>query len=105
MAEVLIAACGGAAVGGFFTILVWVLNRKASKADKQECRKDGIELGVQILLYDKIKNLSKKYIDAGHISPEDLEDLIRMHKIYHDNLNGNGFLDDMMEAVHALPKK
>ena len=27
---------------------------------------------------------------------------MRMHKIYHDDLNGNGYLDELMAAVSKL---
>lgn len=66
---------------------------------------DGIALGVQLLLYDRIKYLSKSYIRDGKISAEDLEDLSRMWTCYHDpkGLDGNGYLDSLMTAVKKLP--
>lgn len=69
--------------------------------DKKSC-KDGVREGVRQLLYDRIKFLGQKYIAAGEISAEDLEDLIDMHKIYHSQLGGNGFLDKIMERVKIL---
>ena len=45
MAEVIIAACGGAAVAGVFSLITWALNRKASKKEKNT----GIAAGVQVL--------------------------------------------------------
>lgn len=65
----------------------------------------GISAGVRMLLYDRVKHLGEKYRADGEISGDKLEDLIRMHKIYHDELNGNGYLDSVMEAVRALPIK
>lgn len=101
MAEVIIAACGGAAVGGAFSVLTWMLNRRAAKAD----RHTGIAAGVQVLLYDRIKHLAKHHIAVGAISANDLEDLVRMHDIYHDELDGNGYLDGLMTCVKKLPIK
>ncbi|MBQ1982242.1 MAG: hypothetical protein II229_03355, partial [Clostridia bacterium] len=51
------------------------------------------------------------YIDESFIasqcgltsSPEDLEDLTRMWACYHDDLEGNGYLDSLMAAVKRLP--
>jgi hypothetical protein len=68
----------------------------------QRAKKDGVRAGVRQLLYDKIKYLGRKYIAAGEVSEEDLEDLIDMHKIYHDELNGNGYLDHIMAEVKKL---
>jgi len=68
----------------------------------RRCKKDGVRAGVRQLLYDKIKYLGRKYIAAGEVSDEDLEDLIDMHKIYHTDLGGNGYLDHVMEEVIKL---
>lgn len=64
-----------------------------------------IQAGVRILLYDRIKHLGKKYVARGYVSLEELEDLHNMHRIYHDELIGNGFLDSLMNAVNQLPHK
>lgn len=63
---------------------------------------DAVIAGVRQLLYDRIKHLCKEHISRGFIASNDLEDLRRMHKIYHDELNGNGFLDDLMNTVSRL---
>lgn len=66
---------------------------------------NGIQSGVRILLYDRIKHLGKSYIARGWITLEELEDLHSMHAIYHDELEGNGFLDALMASAQALPIK
>lgn len=63
-----------------------------------------IQSGVRILLYDRIKHLGKKYVAKGTVTLEELEDLHNMHRIYHDELKGNGFLDSLMKEVNQLPK-
>ena len=83
----------------FSVFVSWLLNR----LDKRKDRKAGVTLGVQVLLYDRIKYLCKDYISNGKISPEDLEDLERMWRVYHDELGGNGFLDKLMGDVKRLP--
>lgn len=116
-------SCGAAIVAGIFGIITWRLNRKAAKEDKadernatscarrgQEIRelKDTMEvliLADRTILYDRIKHLGKSYIARGYVTLEELEDLNRMHEVYHDpdKLNGNGFLDGLMKSVRSLP--
>ena len=72
--------------------------KDAKKAD------DSVMAGVRILLYDRIKHLGKKYVSRGNITLEEMEDLHTMHKIYHEELAGNGFLDSLMKTVDSLPK-
>lgn len=110
---------------GCFLLLQWFLNRRAKlNDDKREavtanCTARGEELaeltrmiGVLFLadrtiLYEWIKQRCKHYIERKYVTVEELEDLERMHKVYHDEdkLNGNGFLKELMEAVRALPKR
>ena len=116
-------SCGAAIVAGVFGLLQWRLNRKAQKEDRASDRKladcaargeeiarveqrvDALYKADRIQMYDRIKHLGKAYIAKGYIAPDDLEDIIDMHKCYHDDLGGNGFLDSIMEQVHRLPIK
>ena len=121
----LCGAGGAALVAGLFTLLKWWLGRQAKKQDDSHaakvvnCEARGEEIkeltrmmGVLFLadrtiLHDRIKQLGKYYISRKYITVEELEDLERMHDVYHDEdkLNGNGFLKNLMEAVRALPKR
>ena len=96
MITVIIAVIGssamGAAVSGIFAL---IQNRKKHQ--------DGVSKGVRQILYDRVKEKGRQYIAKQEISSEDLEDLIHMHLIYHDDLDGNGYLDSLMEAVRKLP--
>lgn len=118
---VLSGASGAAIFAGIFSLFTWLLNRKAAKEDKAEERKrqaeekaimadknltqkvDALCVAVRELLYDRIKHLGKAYLDRGYISTEELEDFINMHKIYHNTLEGNGFLDEIVKQVKSLP--
>ena len=118
---VLSGASGAAIFAGIFSLFTWLLNRKAAKEDKAEERKrqaeekaimadknltqkvDALCVAVRELLYDRIKHLGKAYLDRGYISTEELEDFINMHKIYHNTLEGNGFLDEIVRQVKGLP--
>jgi uncharacterized membrane protein len=116
-------AGGAAIVAGLFMLIQWRLNRKAQKEDKAAEQKwakevsknegmveilrrmDVLFLADRTILFDRIKHLGKSYIDRGYITVEELEDLKRMHEVYHDpdKLDGNGFLDDLMYTVtHTL---
>lgn len=120
---ILAGAFGAALVSGIFGVIMWLLNRKAIKDDRKEnakiadCAARGQEIcdlrklveslvvADRTVLYDRIKHLAKSYIKRGWVSVEEYEDLKNMHKVYHDCLDGNGFLDDIMEEVHQLGKR
>lgn len=114
---------GIALVEGVVKIVQWKMARKAqiedkaddAKADEEDDRKkeldeinekmDVLREALQISLFDRIKYIAKAHIERCWISVEDLEDLERMHKVYHnkEKLNGNGFLDGLMAKVRELP--
>lgn len=125
-AKIFLGGAGGAAVvTGIVSLIQWLLSRRAQKADrasamveaegerKEETMKeinrklDVLFLADRTILYDRIKFLAKSYIDRDWVTVEELEDLNRMHDVYHDRdkLNGNGFLKDLMETVNTLEKR
>ena len=121
--ELLKSAFGAGIVAGLFGLWQWRLIRKAQKEDKAaekevvSCAARGREIkqlqdtvnalivADRTILYDRIKHLAKSYIKRGYITVEEYEDLKRMHKVYHDELGGNGFLDAIMEEVDKLEKR
>ena len=121
--DLLKSAFGAGIVAGLFGIWQWRLNREAHKEDKaaeqnmSSCAERGEEIKAlqrtvnalivadRTILYDRIKHLAKSYIKRGWISVEEYEDLKRMHKVYHDDLGGNGFLDSIMAEVDKLEKR
>ena len=121
--ELLKSAFGAGIVAGLFGLWQWRLNRKAQKEDKAaerevvSCAARGREIkqlqdtvnalivADRTILYDRIKHLAKSYIKRGYITVQEFEDLKRMHKVYHDELGGNGFLDAIMEEVDKLEKR
>ena len=114
-------AGGAAIVAGLFALAQWRLNRKAQKDDKAAAKQesysakqaeqmkeinrklDVLFLADRTLLYDRIKYLAKSYIARSWVTIEELEDLNRMHAVYHDSdkLDGNGFLKDIMNTVNT----
>lgn len=121
--EVLKTASGAGIVAGLFGLWQWRLNRKAQKEDKAADRKltscaargkeiqalqetvNALIVADRTILYDRIKHLAKAYIKRQWISVEEYEDLKRMHKVYHDDLKGNGFLDSIMADVDKIEKR
>lgn len=95
--EVLLAVIGSSAMASIISGIFSLIKDRKSKDD-------GLEAGVRILLYDRIKHLCLKYCEVGHISSDDYEDLVKMHQVYHNNLHGNGFLDSEMSSVGKLPR-
>lgn len=116
-------AVGSSIVVGLFGLITWWLNRKAAKEDRSEDRKekdekaaeaemenikktlDNLTIAMRMLMYDRIKHLGNAYLNRGSITSEELADLIAMHGVYHDVLDGNGFLNALMEKVKELPVK
>ena len=96
-------SASAAAVSGVVQVILWKLNRKAAKEDKETTFEKHIKSAVCVILYDRIKYLCRHHIGHGFITAEDLEDIIQMHQVYHDDLNGNGFLDNLMRQVQNLP--
>lgn len=112
--DIVIAILGGsmgaAIVTGLSNLIQWRLNRGAAKEDKQAAqqtaeaqRLNSIANALRLLLYNDIKHQSKQYIRDKSITTEDLEDILEMHRLYHDDLGGNGFLDSVIHQVRKLP--
>ena len=125
-AKIFLGGAGGAAVvTGIVSLIQWLLSRRAQKADRATAKTeaedereekamkeinrklDVLFLADRTVLYDRIKFLAKSYIDRGWVTVEELEDLNRMHDVYHDpdKLDGNGFLKDLMKTVNSLEKR
>lgn len=63
-----------------------------------------LQAGVREMLYDRIKYLCRKYITDGKIREEEYKSLQRMWSVYHDDLEGNGFLNTEMQEIEKLEK-
>ena len=94
--NILIAALSSSAlaavISGVFTLLL-----------ARQKKNNGIEAGVRILLYDRIKDRGNHFIERGYVPRDEYEDLIKMHEVYHTALDGNGYLDNLMLEVNRLP--
>lgn len=79
-------------------VLNTILNYLISLKEK----KKGVNQSLRLLMKDRLRFLCMHYIEQGWIYQDELEDIMAMHKCYHDDLNGNGFLDKMMTKVTNL---
>lgn len=98
MNDIIIAIIGSGALAAAISAIVAYINYRMRLHH-------GVTLGTQVLLYARIKELGRQHISDGEISAEDLEDIMEMHRVYHDELSGNGYLDAIMEQVKKLPIK
>lgn len=120
MEQVFMAALTGGAIvaliQGGFGVVMWLLNRRAKKKDDgdqnieqrlyaMEQQNANQSEALKFILYDRIRFLGQAYIAEGKIDFDDRRILNSMHKVYHNGLNGNGDLDELMKAVNALPLK
>lgn len=63
------------------------------------------ELGVRVLLEERINYLGRVYISEGFIYADDKDRIERMWKTYHEEMHGNGYLDAIMREVSKLEVK
>lgn len=107
---------GAAVVNGMNERKMHKLKREETKEEKAEQNSEGRLKNVEdkvdalveatkYILYDRIRYLGQRYIDAGEIDFDDRRILNDMHRSYHCGLGGNGDLDKLMEAVNELPLK
>ena len=86
------------ALSGLTAIILALLQRRWSKADKR----DAVVAGLKVLTVDRVRYLGKCYIADGKITLEDKENLQDMYRAYKD-LGGNGHLETVMAEVNHLP--
>ena len=86
-------------------LLSTIVNRIFSALDRRREQKSGVTHGIRLVLKDRLRFLCVRYIEQGWIYEDELEDLISMHSCYHEVLGGNGYLDELMGRVKALPIK
>ena len=99
LTELLSGGFGAALVAGIFGLI----QRRRDRKDETKKTTDDIKEAMRMMYYKSIKQSAKEYIARGYLTTEELEDLTEEHRIYHDTLSGNGFLDHLMNQVHALP--
>lgn len=102
MNEIVLTILGGSLSASIVTAVSTFFINVYNQKKAEEKADNNVIAGLRIILYYDIKQACKKHIAAGEISTDDLEDILKMHKYYHDNLNGNGYLDEIINKVKKL---
>lgn len=76
----------------------------AERLGKLETEVAKISVGLKWELFDRIRYLGRKYIEADEVDFDDLRLLNEMHEASH-SLGVNGSLDGLMQSVNRLPLK
>ena len=88
------------------TDLTKKVDKLSSELDKEvedtDLKTSALQSGLREILYDRIKFLCRKYVAEGKLREEDYKSLRRMWNVYHEELEGNGFLDGEMKEVDKL---
>lgn len=96
--SIIIAIIGSGVVNTLLTYLI-------SVSDKRKHTYDIYNKATRLIMKDRLRSLCMHYIEQGWIYEDELEDIIVMHSCYHNDFNGNGFLDKQMERVNQLKIK
>lgn len=83
-------------------VLNTILNYAISSKEKKEADVKSSEKALRLMMKDRLRFLCMHYISQGWIYEDELEDIMAMHSLYHNDLKGNGFLDNQMEKVKNL---
>lgn len=84
--------------GLFNKLLDYFINRKEKNNDEYR----SVQKANRLIMKDRLRFLCMHYINQGWIYEDELEDIMAMHECYHNDLNGNGFLDKQMASVKQL---
>lgn len=103
--ETLIVTIIGAvfASSGLWTLILYLVQRKDNKKDKEDEVLDNQSQMLLGLGHDRIIYLGAKYIEEGFISEDQFENLNKYLYEPYKKLGGNGTAEKIMEDVKNLP--
>ena len=114
---------GAAVIKLIDNVVQWKLQRKAAKEDRtvedgqaeikkikqwekdMEDKVNALVNADKYILFDRIRYLGQRYVADNEVDFDDRRILNQMHDVYHNELGGNGDLDELMKAVNTLPLK
>lgn len=114
MIESLITGAVGAGVITVFgNIIMFVLQRRANKEDKESLNLEGrltqqeeeqklLKAAVEAQLHDRIYQGCRYHIGKGSVSVAELTNMEHLYKAYH-NLGGNGTGTELYKRICDLP--
>lgn len=83
-------------------VLNTIVNSIISSIAKKKDKTNSDNNSLRVIMKTVIRILCKQYVSQGWIYADELEDLIEMHDCYHNDLHGNGYLDELMNRVKNL---
>lgn len=84
------------------SVLNTLLNYWLAAREKRNNKHREVQHSLRLLMKNELRTLCRHYLQQEWIYEDELEDLIDMHACYHDDLKGNGYLDNMMARVKEL---
>ena len=100
--ELVIGILGAGIGSGLMAILLAWFQRKWKKEDASEDKLTALVTAQKVIMIDRVRWLGRQYIEVGHITLEDKENIHDMHKAY-KALGGNGHLQTIMDEIDRLP--
>lgn len=97
-AAILIGVCG---CTGIFNLITAILQHRWSRMEEGDQRIDALVEAQTVLMVDRVRYLGKCYIEDGHISLSDKENIRGLYAAY-KALGGNGHLETVMDEVEHL---
>ena len=91
--EYWVKALFGGIISAFGVSVAW--------AKKKFKRQVALELGIQALLRNEIRQAYKECVNKGYCSLDDMENIQDMYDSYHD-LGGNGSVTRLMEKLKEM---
>ena len=86
-------------------VLNTLLSHFITQQEKKKDYEGGVKEALRLIMKDRLRFLCMHYVQQGWIYEDELEDITSMHQCYHNDLNGNGFLDKQMDRVNNLEIK
>lgn len=83
-------------------VLNTLLNYYIRIREKEQDNKSDMQQALRLMMKDRLRFLCTHYILQEWIYEDELEDILAMHECYHDDLKGNGYLDELIKRVRKL---
>lgn len=113
MIQSLITGVGAGLVAVLGNVVMFKLNRKASKEDKDfdkikasvdanDRLTEELKVGVRALLHDRLYQGCRYFLKQGIINEAELSNMGRLYESYHQ-LGGNGTGTELYQRIKKLP--
>ena len=87
--------------GGVLALLSWCYKKIVSEVRARQEEMDLLKESNLALLYDRVFDLGKEYLQKGEITIGEMERFDRLYNAYHKQ-GGNGTGTEVWEKVHSV---